>query len=77
MNGEGKVQLDESISKAISDTLIYARERIKENLVQASLSGDADAKIAALLLTAMGEATSEANTTVNVIIQGDSDAYSA
>lgn len=76
MNGEVKVQLDESISKAISDTLIYARERVKESLVQASLSGDADSRIAGMLLTAMGETTPESSTTVNVIIQGDSDAYS-
>lgn len=76
MNGEGKVQLDESISKAISDTLIYARERIKQSLIQSSLSGDADSRIAGMLLTAMGETTPETSATVNVIIQGDSDAYS-
>ena len=51
-------------------------ERIKQTLMQASLSGDADSRIAGMLLTAMGETTPESSTTVNVIIQGDSDAYS-
>lgn len=76
LNQEKKESLSDDELKQISATLINARERVKENLIQASLSGDADAKIAALLLTAMGETQPEEKTTVNVIIQGDSDAYS-
>ena len=66
----------EEVTKQISDTLLNARERIKKSLVQASMSGDADSRIAGMLLTAMGETTPESSTTVNVVIQGDSDAYS-
>lgn len=76
MNEEPKAQLDSDIQKSISNTLIDARERIKTSLVQCSMSGDADSRIAGMLLTAMGETTPETSTTVNVIIQGDSDAYS-
>lgn len=71
-----KVSQDESITKEISDTLSRARERIKQNLIQNSLSGDADSRIAGMLLTAMGETTPENNATVNVVIHGDVDAYS-
>ena len=71
-----KVSQDADITKQISDTLSRAREKIKRSLVQASMSGDADSRIAGMLLTAMGETTPESSTTVNVIIQGDSDAYS-
>jgi hypothetical protein len=74
--GEEKVSLDEETNKRISATLICARDRIKGNYIQSAMSGDADPKIAALLLTAMGETQPEEKTTVNVIIQGDSDAYS-
>lgn len=76
MNGESKTGNSEEVSKAISDTLSYARQRVATYLSQCSLSGDADSKIASMLLNAMGEVTPETNTTVNVIIQGDSDAYS-
>ena len=76
MNGESKTGNSEEVSKAISDTLSYARQRVATYLSQSSLSGDADSKIASMLLNAMGEVTPETNTTVNVIIQGDSDAYS-
>ena len=76
MNEEPKVQLDEDVQKSISNTLINARERIKTSLVQSSMSGDADSRIAGMLLTAMGETTPEVQNTVNVIIQGDSEAYS-
>jgi hypothetical protein len=76
MNGESKTGNSEEVSKSISDTLSYARQRVATYLSQCSLAGDADAKIASMLLTAMGETTPESSTTVNVIIQGDSDAYS-
>ena len=76
MNGESKTGVGEGVLKEISDTLLYARQRVATSLSQCSLSGDAEAKIASMLLTAMGETTPESNTTVNVIIQGDSEAYS-
>ena len=76
MNGESKTGNSEEVSKSISDTLSYARQRVATALSQCSLSGDAEAKIASMLLTAMGETTPEVQNTVNVIIQGDSDAYS-
>lgn len=76
MNEEEKVQNSSDINKQISNTLLRAREHIKQSLVQSSMSGDADSRIAGMLLTAMGETTPETSTTVNVIIQGDSDAYS-
>ena len=76
MNGESKTGNSEEVSKAISDTLSYARQRVATSLSQCSLSGDAEAKIASMLLNAMGEVTPETSTTVNVIIQGDSEAYS-
>lgn len=68
--------LDSETLKKLSDTLSYARNRIAMSLSQTSMSGDADPKIASLLLNAMGETTPEVQNTVNVIIQGDSDAYS-
>ena len=68
--------LDSSTLKELSDTLSYARNRVAQSLSQTSMSGDADAKIASMLLNAMGEVTPEPSATVNVIIQGDSDAYS-
>ena len=74
--GEDKVSLDEDTNKAISATLICARDRIKKSYIQSSMSGDADPRISGMLLTAMGETTPEVQNTVNVIIQGDSDAYS-
>ena len=74
--GEDKVSLDEDTNKRISATLIRARDAIKRSYIQSSMSGDADSRIAGMLLTAMGETTPESSTTVNVIIQGDSDAYS-
>ncbi len=77
INQEAKPDsLDSSTLKQLSDTLSHARNRIAEELMQASMAGDADAKIASLLLNAMGETQPEEKTTVNVIIQGDSDAYS-
>lgn len=77
INGEDKemwVSADEL--KLISDTLSRARQDIATALAQASLSGDADAKIAAMLLTAMGEAANDSSPTVNIVIQGDAEAYS-
>lgn len=68
--------LDSETLKKLSDTLSYARNRIAMSLSQTSMSGDADPKIASLLLNAMGETQPEVQNTVNVIIQGDSDAYS-
>lgn len=62
--------------KLISNTLSRARQDIATSLAQASLSGDADAKIAAMLLTAMGETVNDSSPTVNIVIQGDADAYS-
>ena len=62
--------------KAISDTLLHAKQDIADELMQAAISGDADSRIAGMLLTAMGETTPEVQNTVNVIIQGDSEAYS-
>ena len=76
MNGESKTGVEGNVLKEISDTLSYARQRVATALSQCSLSGDAEAKIASMLLTAMGETTPEVQNTVNVIIQGDSEAYS-
>lgn len=76
INMEEKSSLDEDTLKQFSATLSRARERIKETLIQASITGDAESRIAGLLLTAMGETQPETQTTVNVVIQGDSDAYS-
>ena len=76
MNEEVKVSNSDEVTKQISHTLLRAREHIKQSLVQASISGDADSRISGMLLTAMGETTPENSTTVNVIIQGDSEAYS-
>ena len=76
MNGEAKNNNPEEVNKSISDTLIDARNRIAEELMQGAIAGDADSRIAGMLLTAMGETQPEEKTTVNVIIQGDSDAYS-
>ena len=76
MNGESKTGNSEEVSKSISDTLLYARQRVATYLSQCSLSGDAEAKIASMLLNAMGETVPDNQTTVNVIIQGDSEAYS-
>ena len=76
-NGEENTAgYDAKCIKAISDTLIHAKQDIAEELMQAAISGDADSRIAGMLLTAMGETTPENSTTVNVIIQGDCDAYS-
>lgn len=71
---DGWVDADEL--KLISNTLSRARQDIATALAQASLSGDADAKIAAMLLTAMGEGQNDTSPTVNIVIQGDADAYS-
>lgn len=68
--------IGEECNKQIIHTLLRAREHIKQSLVQASILGDADSRIAGMLLTAMGETQPEVQNTVNVIIQGDSDAYS-
>lgn len=68
--------MSDECSKRIIHTLSRAREKIKQSLVQASILGDADSRISGMLLTAMGETTPEVQNTVNVIIQGDSDAYS-
>lgn len=76
INQEEKSSLDADTAQRFSVTLSRAKERIKDNLLQASMAGDADSRIASLLLAAMGETTPENSTTVNVIIQGDSDAYS-
>lgn len=76
INGEFREDNDEDVTKRLSDTLIHARNRIATSLMQTSMSGDADSKIASLLLNAMGETTPESTTTVNVVIQGDSEAYS-
>ena len=76
INQEQKEDNDAVVTKRLSDTLSHARNRIADELLQASMAGDADSRIAGMLLTAMGETTPENSTTVNVIIQGDSDAYS-
>lgn len=76
MNEEVKVQNSDEVTKQISNTLLRAREHIKQALIQASIMGDADSRISGLLLNAMGETTPENSTTVNVIIPGDSEAYS-
>ena len=76
MNEEYREDNDAVVTKQLSDTLIYARNRIAAELTQASMSGDADSKIASLLLNAMGETSPEVNATVNVVFQGDSEAYS-
>ena len=76
INGEEKTGNSEECNKQITDTLIYAKQAIADELLQAAIAGDADSRIAAMLLTAMGEASPEVNATVNVVIQGDSEAYS-
>jgi len=76
MLGEDKVSLDDDINQKISATIICARDRIKKSYIESSMSGDADSRIAGMLLTAMGETVPDNQTTVNVIIQGDSEAYS-
>lgn len=76
INGEEKTGNSPECNKQISDTLIHAKQSIADELMQAAIAGDADSRIAGMLLTAMGETTPESSTTVNVIIQGDSDAYS-
>lgn len=76
INGEEKTGNDADTNKQITDTLLYAKQAIAEELMQAAIAGDADSRIAGMLLTAMGETQPEAAATVNVIIQGDSDAYS-
>lgn len=76
MEEEHTPGMEEDSRQRIIHTLSRAREHIKQSLVQASILGDADSRISGMLLTAMGETTPESSTTVNVIIQGDSDAYS-
>lgn len=76
MNGEAVNKNGEEVNNRISDTLSHARNRIIQELVQSSMAGDADSRIAGLLLSAMGETQPEGQTTVNVIIRGDSEAYS-
>lgn len=76
MEEEHTPGMEDDCKQKIIHTLSRAREHIKQSLVQASILGDADSRISGMLLTAMGETTPESNTTVNVIIQGDSDAYS-
>ena len=76
LNGDEKTGNDADTNKAITDTLIHAKQDIADELMQAAISGDADSRIAGMLLTAMGETTPEVQNTVNVIIQGDSEAYS-
>lgn len=71
-----KVSQDAEITNLISDTLSHAREKIKKSLVQSSMSGDADPRIAGMLLTAMGETQPEVQNNLTVVIQGDSEAYS-
>ena len=73
---EEKVALEDSVNKAISETLSRARDTIKRSYIQASMSGDADSRIAGMLLTAMGETQPEVQNNLTVVIQGDSDAYS-
>jgi hypothetical protein len=76
MEEEHTPGMEDDSRQRIIHTLSRAREHIKQSLVQASILGDADSRISGMLLTAMGETTPESSTTVNVIIQGDSDAYS-
>lgn len=76
INGDEKTGISEEAQTAITNTLSHARNRIALELSQASMAGDADSRIASLLLNAMGETTPEVNATINVVIQGDSDAYS-
>jgi hypothetical protein len=76
MEEEHTPGMDDDCKQKIIHTLSRAREKIKQSLVQASILGDADSRISGMLLTAMGETTPEVQNTVNVIIQGDSDAYS-
>lgn len=76
INGEEKTGNSVECNKQLTDTLIHAKQAIADELMQAAIAGDADSRIAGMLLTAMGETTPESSTTVNVVIQGDSDAYS-
>lgn len=76
VNGDEKTGNSPEVNKAITDTLIHAKQKIAEELLQAAIAGDADSRIAGMLLTAMGETVPENGTTVNVVFQGDIDAYS-
>lgn len=76
INGDEKTGLSEEEQTAITNTLSHARNRIAMELSQAAMAGDADSRTAGLLLNAMGETTPEVSATINVVIQGDSDAYS-
>ena len=70
--------IEEDVYIEISDTLSRAREKIVADLVQSALVGDAEARIAAMLLTAMGEGQKVSDLgTVTVKIQGSgADEYS-
>lgn len=76
VNGDEKTGNSAEANRQITDTLIHAKQRIADDLLQSALSGDADSRIAGMLQTAMGETVPESSATVNVIIQGDADAYS-
>ncbi len=76
INGEEKTGNSDEVNKQITDTLIYAKQQIAEELMQAAIAGDADSRIAGMLLTAMGETSPEVSTTVNVFMHGDVEAYS-
>lgn len=76
INGDEKTGNDADTNKQITDTLIHAKQNIADELIQAAIAGDADSRIAGMLLTAMGETVPESSATVNIVIQGDADAYS-
>ena len=76
INGEEKTGNSEECNRQLTDTLLYAKQQIAEELMQAAIAGDADSRIAGMLLTAMGETQPETQNNLTVVIQGDSDAYS-
>lgn len=76
INGEDKPGLSDEDNEKISNTLSRAKQAIADELMQAAIAGDADSRIAGMLLTAMGETQPETQNVVQVVIQGDSDAYS-
>ncbi|MBQ2543753.1 MAG: hypothetical protein II556_02235 [Bacteroidales bacterium] len=76
INGEEKPGLSDENNEKISNTLSRAKQAIADELMQAAIAGDADSRIAGMLLTAMGETQPETQNVVQVVIQGDSDAYS-
>ena len=81
INMEPKGQLGPAVTQTISDLLSRARDRIEDAVLHSALEGDADPKIAALVLYNHGYTTKgQEDTTVTVKVQAsggiDVDAWS-